>query len=77
MGAIGYRDMAEYVTGRLSLQWAGDSIKGATHRFARRQHAWFRLSDQRISWLDASSPDAFEAASDLVRSHLAATGPGS
>ena len=77
MGAIGYRDMAEYVTGKLSLQWAGDSIKGATHRFARRQYAWFRLRDERISWLDAASPDAYEAAADLVRSHLAATGPGS
>ena len=77
MGAIGYRDMAEYVTGKLSLQWAGDSIKGATHRFARRQYAWFRLSDQRITWLDAASPDAFEAASALVSTHLAAAGDGS
>ena len=74
MGAIGYRDMAEYVTGRLSLQWAGDSIKGATHRFARRQYAWFRPRDERISWLDAASPEAFEAASALVSAHLAASG---
>lgn len=77
MGAIGYRDMAEYVTGRLSLQWAGDSIKVATHRFARRQNSWFRPRDERISWLDAASLDAFEAAAALVTAHLAAAGDGS
>ncbi len=77
MGAIGYRDMVEYVTGRLSLQWAGDSIKSATHRFARRQNSWFRPRDERISWLDAASPDAFEAAAEIVTAHLAAAGDGS
>ncbi len=77
MGAIGYSDMAEYVTGKLSLQWAGDSIKGATHRFARRQYAWFRLRDERISWLDAASPQSFEAAAVLVGAYLTAAGDGS
>lgn len=77
MAAIGYSDMAEYVTGKLSLQWAGDAIKLATHRFARRQYAWFRPQDPRISWLDAASPDAFEAAAALVSAHLAAAGDGS
>ena len=77
MGAIGYREMAAYVTGKLSLEEATLRIKGATHRFARRQYAWFRLSDPRISWLDAASPDTFEAAAALVDSHLAATGADS
>ena len=74
MGAIGYGDMTEYVTGKLSLQWAGDAIKLATHRFARRQYAWFRLRDPRISWLDAASPNAFESAAELVSAHLTAAG---
>ena len=74
MGAIGYSDMAEYVTGKLSLQWAGDAIKSATHRFARRQYSWFRLRDPRISWLEAASPDAFEAAAALVSAHLEGAG---
>ena len=77
MAAIGYSDMAEYVTGKLSLQWAGDAIKLATHRFARRQYSWFRHRDPRISWLDAASPDAFEAAAALVSAHLASAGNGS
>ena len=76
MAAIGYRDMVEYLTGKLSLQWAGDNIKLATHRFARRQYAWFRLKDERINWLDAASPDTFEAAASLVSSHLADAGSG-
>ena len=67
MGAIGYREMAAYVTGKLSLEEATLRIKGATHRFARRQYAWFRLSDPRISWLDAASPDTFRGRRGLGR----------
>ena len=29
-------------------------MKYETHRLARHQYAWFRLSDSRIHWFDAS-----------------------
>ena len=71
MGAIGYREMVAYVTGKLSLEQATLRIKSATHRFSRQQNAWFRRSDPRIRWLDAASPDAFAGAAELVSAHLA------
>ena len=52
MSSLRYREMAACVRGEISLEEAVVRIKSATHRFARRQYAWFRLKDPRIHWLD-------------------------
>lgn len=54
--AIGYKEMVDYLDGRLSLDDALDRIKTATHRYAKRQRTWFRR-DKRIQWLDADSSE--------------------
>ncbi len=51
MSGIGYREVVEYLQGTLSLEEAVLQIKYNTHRLARRQYAWFRQSDPRITWL--------------------------
>jgi len=53
MSAIGYRDLASHMAGAVSLDEALASIKRATRRLIRHQYNWFRLSDERIRWLEA------------------------
>ena len=62
MSGLGYRELVEYLAGKLGLEIAIERIKRRTHRFARGQHAWFKRDDPRIRWLDVSqSPEALEA----------------
>lgn len=42
MSAVGYREMAEHVQGRATLEEAIERIQRATWRYARRQRTWFR-----------------------------------
>lgn len=50
MQAIGYKEMAAYVTGEASVAEAVEQIKRATRRFVKRQLSWFSR-DTRISWV--------------------------
>jgi len=72
MASVGYRELAAYLEGSMALEEAVHSIKTSTHRFARRQYAWFRLSDPRIRWLDAAS-DVETQARTLIQGFLAET----
>ncbi len=42
MQALGYKEMASYLEGELSLDEAIETIKRDTRRFAKRQLTWFR-----------------------------------
>ena len=52
MSSLGYREVAAYLKGKITLGNAVEKIKFGTHRFARSQYAWFRLNDPRIVWFD-------------------------
>jgi tRNA dimethylallyltransferase len=52
MSGIGYREVCEYLNGSRSLDSAIQGTKMATHRLARHQNSWFKLSDKRILWID-------------------------
>jgi tRNA dimethylallyltransferase len=53
--AIGYRQIADHLEGRCSLQEAIESTQQESRRYAKRQLTWFRsLPD--LKWLDASQP---------------------
>ena len=49
--AIGYRQMIDYIEGRMTLEEAVDEIKKATRRYAKRQMTWFRRNGS-IRWID-------------------------
>ncbi len=51
--AIGYREIAAYLEGRLSLQQAKEQTQQQSRRYAKRQMTWFR-SDPGIVWLDGT-----------------------
>ncbi len=59
MSSIGYKQIAMFLKGEISLEMAAQQIKYETHRFVRHQYAWFRLDDERIHWFDvAQVPEA-------------------
>jgi len=52
MSSVGYKEIGEFIGGRMDLAAAMQRIKFETHRFARHQYAWFRLNDPRTHWFD-------------------------
>ncbi len=58
--ALGYRQVLDFLAGRISEDEARHATVRATRRFARRQDAWFRRDD-RIHWLRFDRPDLLDA----------------
>lgn len=52
MSSVGYKQIGRFIQGEMDLPTAIQQIKFETHRFARRQYAWFRLDDPSIHWFD-------------------------
>jgi tRNA dimethylallyltransferase len=69
--AIGYREVAAYLRGELTLEQARERTVTATRRFARRQDQWFR-KDPRVRWVRADDPERVEAA----LAHIGISRPG-
>lgn len=63
--ATGYAELAEHLTGKLSLDDAIEHIKIATRQLARRQMKWFRRF-ANVHWLAGDRP-AEENAREIVR----------
>ncbi len=57
MSGIGYKQIGQFLRGEMTLPEAIDKIKYETHRLARHQYAWFRLSDSKIRWFDVSETE--------------------
>lgn len=67
MKAIGYKEIAEYIDGKCTLEEAIESVKQGSRRYAKRQLTWFRR-DKRIIMLDPDS--AVEEAKDIIKDRL-------
>ncbi|NYE58163.1 tRNA (adenosine(37)-N6)-dimethylallyltransferase MiaA [Carboxydothermus ferrireducens] len=52
MQALGYKEIVQYLEGKITLDEAIYLIKRDTRRFAKRQLTWFRR-DPRIKWFDS------------------------
>ena len=61
MSSLGYREIVRHLAGDMSIAEAAARIKRRTHRFVRQQYNWFRPSDRRIKWFEAS-PSGLDAA---------------
>ena len=62
--AIGYKEIAAALEGRMSMNEAIDKVKQATRNFAKRQLTWFRRDDRTI-WIPAQGRNAQEIAEDM------------
>ena len=64
--ALGYRQILQYLDGKITEDEARQATKRGTRRFARKQLAWFRR-DHRIVWRPAGAVDtAHEIAQDIL-----------
>jgi tRNA dimethylallyltransferase len=48
---VGYRELFDFIDGKLTLDAAAEEIKKNTRRFAKRQMTWFRRNEN-IKWFD-------------------------
>ena len=48
--AIGYKELFPYLDGEATLQSCVETLKMATHRYAKRQMTWFRAKDY-VKWI--------------------------
>lgn len=56
LSGLGYGELLAHIHGDISLEDAVQRIKYRTHRYARQQHNWFRLTDPSIRWFAAPPP---------------------
>ena len=71
MSGLGYRQVAQHLSGEISLDESVALIKRHTRRFVRQQYNWFRLSDKSITWFDLTATPERELFA-AVESFLAA-----
>jgi tRNA dimethylallyltransferase len=66
--ALGYKEVFDFLDGRICLYEAKELIKKQTRNFAKRQLSWFR-NDNRVEWVDIDDKSPAEAAR-LIKSRL-------
>ncbi|MYE54592.1 MAG: tRNA (adenosine(37)-N6)-dimethylallyltransferase MiaA [Chloroflexi bacterium] len=72
LSGLGYAELIRQLDGDLPLDEAVQRIKYRTHRYARQQYNWFRLTDERIRWLDTPVEDeTYDTLASDVRRWLA------
>ncbi len=57
MSSVGYKQIGEFMQGKIDLSYAIQQIKFETHRFARHQYAWFSLDNPQIHWFDTEQAE--------------------
>lgn len=69
MRAVGYRQVWEYLEGRVSYAEMMHHGIVATRRFAKRQLTWLRAEKEAV-WLDSMAPDLLSIALNYIRKSL-------
>jgi len=62
--AIGYKEIAAALMGRMSMEEAIGKVKQASRNYAKRQLTWFRR-DERTIWIPAQGRGASEIAEEM------------
>ena len=75
LSSVGYAQLCQYLAGEMTLPDAIARAKTQTHRLVRRQYTWFKPTDPRIAWLDATGGLPSDAATLLVRAFMASPTP--
>lgn len=56
LNTVGYKELFDYLEGKMTLDMAVEEIKKNTRRFAKRQLTWYRKNEE-ILWLDYDLPE--------------------
>lgn len=72
---LGYKEIADYLEGKVTLEEAVARLKRATRQYAKRQLCWWR-GDHRIRWLDMDRWDEEEACRFIVEAFRSEVSPG-
>jgi len=66
MRGLGYKEIVEYLQGRVGFEEAVRRLKRNTRHFAKRQFTWFRR-DSRIRWVDVTTLTPDQVAEEIGR----------
>ena len=75
LSSVGYGQLGQHLAGEMTLPDAISRAKTQTHRLVRRQYTWFKPTDPRIAWLDATGGLPIDAAVSLVQEFMASPTP--
>lgn len=67
MQGIGYKETADYIDGKITLDEAKEQIKQGSRRYAKRQLTWFRRDERIIS---LSPENCVEEAFDIIKKQI-------
>jgi len=67
--ALGYREVFDYLAGKMDAKEARELTKKNTRNFAKRQLSWFR-NDERIKWVDIGNKNPKEIADILCKKSM-------
>jgi tRNA dimethylallyltransferase len=57
LNTVGYKEIFQYLDGKMTLERAVEKIKTNTRRYAKRQLTWFKR-DEEITWFSPKNPEA-------------------
>src|SRR3989344_8951878 len=67
--SLGYRQVAMYLKGNLTIEEVKQRIKWEHHGYIRRQFTWFRKR-KNIVWFDISNPDLIKQINAFIKAWL-------
>ncbi len=65
LNTVGYKEIFDFLDGKISLDRAIELIKRNTRRYAKRQLTWFRR-DERIKWINVGESTEIPALAESV-----------
>ncbi len=65
MQGLGYKEIAEYLNGGMSLDEAIYILKRDTRHFAKRQLTWFKHQSKNAEWFDVTDGNVLRAAEEI------------
>ena len=74
MSAIGYRQLIDHINGELDWSTMREEILIGNHRLIGAQNNWFKMRDERISWIDISDGEYVKKAISWVDDWLSTRG---
>jgi tRNA dimethylallyltransferase len=69
LNTVGYKELFDYLDGKISLDRALELIKRNSRRFAKRQLTWFR-ADKRINWIKIDNRVTLDNAPNIILNSL-------